>query len=187
VDVSTISRIKDLLQVNLPKPSVAIPFDKAVRARARRYAEIRRLVAEALYLRAKLVGEVGERRAEVARLHHHGLVAERAGRDRLLEQLSRQKRAAHAALSEAEDELRLVQDAVDEATEHLRTEGAALGALEQERAAALRAERVHGLGKRLHEATRQEIPTLEQARLRVERMRAERALEAELSGRRLLG
>ncbi|MCB9652198.1 MAG: hypothetical protein H6730_37190 [Deltaproteobacteria bacterium] len=185
--MSTISRIKNLVQGKLPKPSVALPFEKAVMARARRYSEIRKLVAEAMYLRAKLTGEVHERRAEVARLHHQALLAERAGRGRLLTQLERQKSAAHAALVEAEDELRLVQDAVAEATEHLRSEGTALGDLERERASAVRVERVQGLAKRLSAATRHDVPNLEQARLRVEQLRAERALEAELSGRRLIG
>ena len=44
-------------------------YEQAIEERVRQYRELKEAVAGILYMRTKLEGEIGERRAEIARLH----------------------------------------------------------------------------------------------------------------------
>lgn len=159
-------------------PSAA--FEREVIARAKRYGELRQLVAEVLFLAKRHEAELTERRAEIARLHHRGLVARRRGDLEAARQLDRAKANIRAALREAEAERAEIGAQVAEAKETLHTAGSALAELAEEARGVARTERLDRLDRRMRQLSSAPEPDLDAARLELERRRAERTLEREL-------
>lgn len=181
--MKNLARLENLLKGLRGPMAATTVFERAVAEHRRRYAELRKLVAEFLYIQVRQNALIEAHRAEVARLHHRALVAQRRGARLEAGQLSRARDEAKEALRAAERELEQLQDSATEASALLRVAGRNLSALTQESASAARAQRLHALDQRLTRLGAHDEPQLEQARLQVERMRAERRLNAELSGR----
>lgn len=177
--MNRIERLKNLI-VAKKAPTPSQTFDKEVAARAKRYGELRKLVAEVLFLVAQQDAAITERRAELARLHHRALVAARRGRTLEARQLERAREASRAAIAEAEAELTELRAAATDAKDLLHGAGTDLADLAKEAEAVRRTERLHALTARLGGFEDAAEPDLEAARHTLERMRAERALEAEL-------
>lgn len=177
--MKSIERLKNLILAS-QAPSPTQVFDKEVATRARRYAELRRLVAEVLFLEARQHAELSERRAELARFHHRALIAARKGQTRTARHLDRAKEDTRAAIVEAETELQQLRTAAEDARALLRNAGSALADLSREAEAVRRTERLGHIDRALRASSRSEPESLDAARLDVERLRAERALEAEL-------
>lgn len=174
-----LQRLKNLLREPAPKSPVDV-FDAAVARRAKRYADLRAVVVECLYLRKKASAEVEARRAEVARLHHAALVAERRGGE--ARDLRRARDRAQDALSEAESEAAEIRGVAAEALAALTDAGGHLKRLDQERQRADRLRRLDDALGRLDTHGLDEDPALEAARHAIEAGRAQRRLEAELGG-----
>jgi phage shock protein A len=99
--------------------SPEIVYEQAIAERVRQYRELKSAVAGILYLRAKLEGEISERRAEIARLHDDARRAVRRGKDDLSLTLIAQKQQLFDELERAEEELCVVKEQAEEAKTNL--------------------------------------------------------------------
>ena len=80
-------------------------YEQAIAQRIRQYQELKQAVAGILYLRTKLEGEIGERRADLARLHDDLKRAVRKQDDELALQLVQHKQRLVDDLERAEVEI----------------------------------------------------------------------------------
>lgn len=96
-----------------------VVYEQAIGERVRQYRELKSAVAGILYLRAKLENEVGERRAEIARLHDDARRAVRRGQDEISLTLIAQKQQLFEELERAEEELQTVRDQAEESKGNL--------------------------------------------------------------------
>lgn len=94
-------------------------YEQAIAERVRQYRDLKSAVAGILYLRAKLENEIGERRAEIARLHDDARRAVRRGQDEISLTLISQKQSLFEDLERAEGELDDVRNQADEAKNNL--------------------------------------------------------------------
>ncbi len=178
-----LSRLENLLKGLKAPPSPSSVFERVVADETQRYTKLRALVAEFLYMQARQRAHINELRAEVARLHHKVLIARRKDATMQAIHLETERERAKEALSRAEQEQQHLQDAAQEASEVLREVGGRLSELRQESASATRTERLHRLDGAMTQLNQPVHSRLEQARLQMERLRAERQINAELNGR----
>jgi phage shock protein A len=94
-------------------------YEQAIEERTRQYHELKDAVAGILYMRNKLEAEIGERRAEIARLHDDVRRAVRQGQDDLSVALIAQKHALLGDLERAERELEALRAEAEEAKANL--------------------------------------------------------------------
>jgi len=94
-------------------------YEQAISERVRQYRDLKGAVAGILYLRTKLESEIGERRAEIARLHDDARRAVRRGQDQISLTLISQKQTLFEDLERAEKELDDVRVQADEAKNNL--------------------------------------------------------------------
>jgi phage shock protein A len=94
-------------------------YEQAINERTRQYRELKEAVAGILYMRNKLEGEIGERRAEIARLHDETRRAVRRGEDDISLTLIAHKQALMEDLERAERELEGVRSEAKEAKANL--------------------------------------------------------------------
>ncbi len=99
------------------KPEVV--YEQAIAERVRQYRELKDAVAGILYMRNKLESEIGERRAEIARLHDDVRRAVRRGEEETSLSLIAHKQALFEDLERAEQELDDVRAQADEAKTNL--------------------------------------------------------------------
>lgn len=99
--------------------SPEVVYEQAIAERVRQYRELKTAVAGILYLRAKLEGEIGDRRAEIARLHDDARRAVRRGQDDISLTLIAQKQQLFEELERAEEELSVVRAEAEEAKGNL--------------------------------------------------------------------
>ncbi len=182
VDMKTLERLKNLVAADRPQSRPLHTFDRAVQTKSDSYSELRDLVAEVLFLQARHQDQIQELRAEVARLHHEAKVATRGGAHGRAQRLVFAKSQAHSNLADAEAELAHLRAQAEQARRQLVDAGTTLASLSQERDAAHRTQRLHSLSQRISAFDGQGELELEQARLQIERIRAEHQLEAELNG-----
>lgn len=180
--MTTLERLKNLLAADQAPTRPLHTFDRAVQTKSDSYSELRKLVAEMLFLQARQRDQIQELRAEVARLHHDAKIATRGGAHSQAQRLTFAKNQAHGSLTDAEDEFAHLREQVEQARRQLVDAGRTLAALSHERDAAHRTQRLHSLSERVSAFSGQDEPDLEDARLQIERIRAEHRLEAELNG-----
>ncbi len=94
-------------------------YEQAIEERTRQYHELKDAVAGILYMRNKLEAEIGERRAEIARLHDDVRRAVRQGQDELSVALISRKHALLGDLERAERELEALREEAEEAKANL--------------------------------------------------------------------
>jgi phage shock protein A len=99
--------------------SPEVVYEQAIAERVRQYRELKEAVAGILYMRNKLESEIGERRAEIARLHDDVRRSVRRGRDDLSLTLIAQKQQLFEELERAEQELEDVRAQAEEAKNNL--------------------------------------------------------------------
>ena len=99
------------------KPEVI--YEQAIAERVRQYRELKDAVAGILYMRNKLENEIGERRAEIARLHDDVRRAVRRGEEETSLSLIAHKQALFEDLERAEQELDQVRGQAEEAKTNL--------------------------------------------------------------------
>ena len=112
-------------------------YEQAIGQRIAQYEHLKEAVAGILYVRAKLEGEIGERRAELARLHDDLKRALRKGDDDLGTNLVLHKQRLLEDLERAEGELRRLRDEAEDAKENLLRFREEIRALEHEKGRAL--------------------------------------------------
>lgn len=122
----------DRLFVRRPA-SELVAFDRALDLRQAAYRELLALARRSLFVRAQREGELGERRAAIARLHDRARAAARAGREDEARVYLEQKRHLAAAVREDEDDLAVARADAQEAERKLIELGAAIEALRRER------------------------------------------------------
>jgi phage shock protein A len=94
-------------------------YEQAIEERTRQYHELKDAVAGILYMRNKLEAEIGERRAEIARLHDDVRRGVRQGQDELSVALISRKHALLGDLERAERELEALRGEAEEAKANL--------------------------------------------------------------------
>jgi phage shock protein A len=94
-------------------------YEQAIAERVRQYRELKDAVAGILFLRTKLESEIGERRAEIARLHDDVRRAVRRGQDDISLSLIARKQGLFEDLERAEGELQGVRVSAEEAKDNL--------------------------------------------------------------------
>lgn len=99
--------------------SPEVVYEQAIAERVRQYRELKTAVAGILYLRAKLEGEITDRRAEIARLHDDARRAVRRNQDEISLSLISQKQQLFGELERAEEELGVVRSEAEEAKSNL--------------------------------------------------------------------
>jgi len=99
--------------------SPEVVYEQAIAERVRQYRELKTAVAGILYLRAKLEGEISDRRAEIARLHDEARSAVRRNQDDMSLTLIAQKQQLFEELERAEEELEVVRNEAEEAKANL--------------------------------------------------------------------
>jgi phage shock protein A len=99
--------------------SPEVVYEQAIAERVRQYRELKSAVAGILYLRAKIEGEISERRAEIARLHDDARRAVRRSQDDVSLTLIAQKQQLFEDLERAEEELSAVRAEAEEAKGNL--------------------------------------------------------------------
>ena len=99
--------------------SPELVYEQAIEGRVRQYRELKQAVAGILYMRTKLEGEIGERRAEIARLHDDIRRAVRGGKEEIAVTLIAQKQSLFEDLERAEADLESVRGEAAEAKNNL--------------------------------------------------------------------
>lgn len=99
--------------------SPEVVYEQAIAERVRQYRELKEAVAGILYMRNKLENEIGERRAEIARLHDDIRRSLRSGRDEMALTLIARKQQLFEELERAEGERDDVRAQAEEAKNNL--------------------------------------------------------------------
>lgn len=99
--------------------SPEVVYEQAIAERVRQYRELKEAVAGILYMRNKLENEIGERRAEIARLHDDIRRSLRSGRDEMALTLIARKQQLFEELERAETERDEVRTQAEEAKNNL--------------------------------------------------------------------
>jgi len=94
-------------------------YEQAIHERLKQYRHLKEAVAGILYMRNKLEAEIGERRAEIARLHDDIRRTVRGGRDEVSLSLIAHKQDLMGDLERAERELEEVRRQAEEAKVNL--------------------------------------------------------------------
>jgi len=161
-------------------------YEQAIAQRIAHYEHLKEAVAGILYLRAKLEGEIGERRAELARLHDDLKRALRKGDDDLGTNLVLHKQRLLEDLERAEGELRRLRDEAEDAKENLLRFREEIRALEHEKGRALALVAGAQARRRVRVAidglsVDADVRALESVREHVARLASETALDRELA------
>jgi phage shock protein A len=112
-------------------------YEQAIAQRIEQYQHLKEAVAGILYLRAKLEGEIGDRRADLARLHDDLKRSVRNDDDVLALQLVQHKQRLVEDLERAEGELGTLRDEAETAKENLLRFREEIRALEREKGRAV--------------------------------------------------
>jgi phage shock protein A len=94
-------------------------YESAIQERTQQYHQLKEAVAGILYMRNKLEAEIGERRAEIARMHDDVRRAVRRGQDELALTLIAQKQALLEELERSERELENLRAEAEDAKNNL--------------------------------------------------------------------
>jgi phage shock protein A len=161
-------------------------YEAAIGQRIRQYDELKRAVAGILYLRAKLEGEIDERRADLARLHDDLRRAVKKGDDPLSLQLVQHKQRLLDDLERAEGELHTLRTEAEGAKENLLQFREEIRALDREKGRALALAAGAAARRQVRVAIEglsvdADVRALESVREHVARLASESHLERELA------
>jgi phage shock protein A len=167
--------------------SPEVVYEQAIGERVRQYRELKSAVAGILYMRNKIEGEIGERRAEIARLHDDVRRAVRRGEEETSLSLIAHKQALFEDLERMETELDQIRAQGEEAKTNLvrfreeirslvREKGHMLATLANARARRRLQSAIEGL------SVDAEMDALENVREHISRMVVESEVNKELGG-----
>jgi phage shock protein A len=160
-------------------------YESAIEERTQQYHRLKEAVAGILYMRNKLEAEIGERRAEIARVHDDARRAVRRGQDEiavtllaqkqaLLEELERSERELEGLRAEAEDAKNNLVRFREEIRTLVREKGRMLATLANAQARRRIQQALEGL------SVDAEMRALEGVREHIAKLASEGALEREL-------
>jgi phage shock protein A len=160
-------------------------YEQAIEERTRQYRELKQAVAGILYMRNKLEAEIGERRAEISRLHEETRRSVRRGCDDLSLTLIAHKQALLEDLERAERELESVRSESEEAKANLVRFREEIRALSREKGRMLVTLANAQARRRIQEALEglsvdAEMKALEGVREHIARISTEGSLDREL-------
>jgi phage shock protein A len=161
-------------------------YEQAIGQRIRQYDELKRAVAGILYLRAKLEGEIDERRADLARLHDDLRRAVKKGDDPLGLELVQHKQRLVDDLERAEGELHTLRTEAEGAKENLLQFRQEIRSLDREKGRALALAAGAAARRQVRVAIEglsvdADVRALESVREHVARLASESHLERELA------
>jgi phage shock protein A len=161
-------------------------YEQAIAQRIQQYQHLKEAVAGILYLRAKLEGEIGERRADLARLHDDLKRAVRKGDDELALQLVHHKQRLVDDLERSEGELGTLRDEAETAKENLLSFREEIRGLEREKGRAVAMAAGAQARRRVRAAIEglsvdADVRALESVREHVSRLASEAHLDRELA------
>lgn len=161
-------------------------YEQAIAQRIQQYQHLKEAVAGILYLRAKLEGEIGDRRADLARLHDDLKRSVRNNDDELALQLVQHKQRLVEDLERAEGELGTLRDEAETAKENLLRFREEIRALEREKGRAVAMVAGAQARRRVRTAIEglsvdADVRALESVREHVSRLASEAHLDRELA------
>jgi phage shock protein A len=161
-------------------------YEQAIAQRIQQYQHLKEAVAGILYLRAKLEGEISERRADLARLHDDLKRAVRKGDDELALQLVHHKQRLVDDLERSEGELGTLRDEAETAKENLLSFREEIRGLEREKGRAVAMAAGAQARRRVRAAIEglsvdADVRALESVREHVSRLASEAHLDRELA------
>jgi phage shock protein A len=161
-------------------------YEQAIAQRIEQYQHLKEAVAGILYLRAKLEGEIGDRRADLARLHDDLKRSVRNDDDVLALQLVQHKQRLVEDLERAEGELGTLRDEAETAKENLLRFREEIRALEREKGRAVAMVAGAQARRRVRTAIEglsvdADVRALESVREHVSRLASEAHLDRELA------
>jgi phage shock protein A len=161
-------------------------YEQAIAQRIEQYQHLKEAVAGILYLRAKLEGEIGDRRADLARLHDDLKRSVRNNDDELALQLVQHKQRLVEDLERAEGELGTLRDEAETAKENLLRFREEIRALEREKGRAVAMVAGAQARRRVRTAIEglsvdADVRALESVREHVSRLASEAHLDRELA------
>ena len=166
-----------------PGPQEA--YERVIRERTLQYDELKRAVAGILFLHQRLRAEIGERRAEIARLHDEARDAARRGRDELTLALIARKQELHEELGRVKAEVETAKASLTsfrhEIRELVHEKGRMLAMLQTVRVRRHLNRALEGL------SVDSEMAQLDEVRDWIGKLHAESELERELAADRTLG
>jgi phage shock protein A len=176
------TRLYRLLPIKEERPEVT--FDRIIGERQKHYFELKTAVVKVLFLRNKLEGDLLERRAEIARVHHEARNAARIGQDRralaLIDRMNRLKER----LADAEEQVEEIKRTAGMVTHDMALINESIRDLQREKRESLAkitsAEVRKRLRKLLDESDDRNLRRLERVRSMVARASAEASLDDEL-------
>jgi phage shock protein A len=182
---SLLTRLTRLLPIKEEHPNVT--FDRVIGERRRRYGELKSAVVKVLFLRNKLEGDLLERRAEIARVHHEARSAARVGQDRRALALIERMNHLKDRLAHAEEQLDEIKREAGLVTEDMARINDAIRELEREKRESLARLSAAEVRKRIREllddsGDDRDARRLERVRTMVARASAEAALDDSLDG-----
>jgi len=162
-------------------------YESAIDERTKQYHELKQAVAGILYMRNKLEAEIGERRAEIARIHDDVRRSVRRSQDEiavtliarkqaLLEELERSERELEGVRAEAEDAKNNLVRFREEIRALVREKGRMLATLANAQARRRIQQALEGL------SVDAEMRALEGVREHIARAATEGTLEREIGG-----
>jgi phage shock protein A len=160
-------------------------YESAINERTRQYHELKQAVAGILYMRNKLEAEIGERRAEIARMHDDVRRAVRRGQDETAVTLIAQKQSLLDELERSERELEGVRAEAEDAKNNLVRFREEIRALVREKSRMLATLANAQARRRIQQALEglsvdAEMRALEGVREHIGRVATEGALEREI-------
>jgi phage shock protein A len=165
-------------------------YEQAIHERTKQYRQLKEAVAGILYMRNKLEAEIGERRAEIARVHDDTRRAVRRGADDLSLTLIARKQLLMEDLERAEQELDSIRVEADEAKNNLVRFREEIRSLMQEKNRMLATLANAQARRRIQEALEglsvdAEMKALETVREHIARLATQGTLEQEIGERNL--
>jgi phage shock protein A len=162
-------------------------YESAILEKTRQYHELKEAVAGILYMRNKLEAEIGERRAEIARLHDDVRRSVRRGQDEIAVALIARKQALLEELERSEGELAGVRAEAEDAKQNLVRFREEIRALVREKGRMLATLASAQARRRIQQALEglsvdAEMRALEGVREHIARVATEGALEREIGG-----
>jgi phage shock protein A len=154
--VSSVRNLVDALMPRRMPPAREPPravYERVIEERRAMYKELKESLAQLLYLRQRLAGEIHERRAEIARLHDEARVSAKEGDDDRALLLLEEKHRLFAELSNSEEQLAETKKDTEEAKARLLRFLEQLRSLEREKVEAITRQAVLHTRARMRDAT----------------------------------
>ncbi len=167
--------------------SPEVTFNRIISERQKRYSELKGAVVKVLFLKNKLEGDLLERRAEIARIHHEARHAARSGRDRQAIALIERMTHLKSRLAHAEEQVEEIKREAHAVTQDMARIHESIRDLQQEKRESLAKLTAAELRKKLRkilddDGIERENRHLDRVRAMVARASAESSLDDDLGG-----